>query len=70
MLKKLTLFQRMVIGPVLGQLRSFCEKAKTLDAKYGPFGFIICIGDFFSDQEEDEASLDELLNGSIQGEFL
>ena len=56
----------MVIGPVLGQLRAFSDKVKVLDAKYGPFGFIICVGDFFNDQEEDE-SLDELLNGSIQG---
>jgi hypothetical protein len=56
----------MVIGPVLGQLRAFSDKVKLLDAKYGPFGFIICAGDFFNDQEEDE-SLDELLNGSIQG---
>lgn len=54
---------RMVIGSVLGQIRPFVDKVKALDEKYGPFGFVICTGDFFVDGDEDGA--DELLNGSI-----
>ena len=40
---------------------------KTLDAKYGPFGFVICAGDFFGDSE-DESNLEELLGGRIPSE--
>jgi hypothetical protein len=58
---------RLVVGSVLGEIAGFCEKVKTLDAKYGPFGFVICAGDFFSD-EEDQSNAEELLNGKIQGE--
>lgn len=57
---------RLVVGSVLGEIAGFCEKVKTLDAKYGPFGFVICAGDFFSD-EEDQSSVEELLSGKIQG---
>ncbi|PVG04244.1 hypothetical protein CPB86DRAFT_747588 [Serendipita vermifera] len=55
----------LVVGSVLGEIRAFCDKATALDTKYGPFGMVICIGDFFDDRE-DQTSIDELLNGTIQ----
>ncbi|KIM33244.1 hypothetical protein M408DRAFT_14068 [Serendipita vermifera MAFF 305830] len=55
----------LVLGSVLGEISSFCEKVKTLDTKYGPFGFVICAGDFFDDRE-DQSNVEELLDGRIQ----
>jgi hypothetical protein len=57
---------RLVVGSVLGEIRAFCDKVTTLDTKYGPFGMIICIGDFFDDRE-DQTTIDELFNGTIKG---
>lgn len=54
----------LVIGSVLGELRGFVDKVQTLDGKYGPFAFILCLGDFF-DNSDDHPSVDELLGGSI-----
>jgi hypothetical protein len=54
------------VGSVLGEISAFCDKVTTLDTKYGPFGMVICIGDFFDDRE-DQTAIDELFNGTIKG---
>ncbi|KAG8812364.1 hypothetical protein FRC17_002060 [Serendipita sp. 399] len=55
----------LVVGSVLGEIRSFSEKVTTLNTKYGPFAFVISIGDFF-EEDENHPSINQLLDGTLR----
>lgn len=43
---------------------------KAIDAKHGKFEMLLCVGDFFPPPGTDEAELDSLLDGKLEGTFL
>jgi hypothetical protein len=66
----------LALGPPAGELVSFIEKQRTLQAKHN-FSFCICVGDFFGLAKEDGAGAEEeegeivgkLLKGELNGMF-
>lgn len=40
---------------------------KAIDAKHGKFDVVICVGDFFADPASEDAELNALLDGKLEG---
>lgn len=53
----------LVVGDVKGQFGSFASKLNSLQEKAGPFELIICVGDFFGADDNENR---KLLNGGFK----
>lgn len=62
----------MTVGSTVGSIRDLFAKVKAIDAKHGKFDLLICIGDFFGPEKDEEVSevddeISQLLDGRLQG---
>lgn len=58
---------RLTVGPAVGSIRELFSKVKAIDAKHGKFELVLCVGDFFGPESEQEDEVRALLSGEIEG---
>ncbi|THG97269.1 hypothetical protein EW145_g7647 [Phellinidium pouzarii] len=56
----------LTLGPAVGSIRELFTKVKAIDAKYGKFELVLCVGDFFGPNKGTSKEIDELLKGEIE----
>lgn len=57
---------RLVCGDIRGNFKKFFAKIEKLNQKSGPFEFLLCVGDFFGDNNDE---LIAFKNGNKIGMF-
>lgn len=60
---------RLTVGPPCGRIRELVTKVSAINAKYGPFDALLCLGDVFRPHKEGaELSVEEteLIEGSLK----
>jgi hypothetical protein len=55
----------LVLGPANGRLKDLFTKLSSLNSKAGPFDVVLCLGDLFNPDEQDEY-FQSLISGEIE----
>ena len=55
--------RRLAVGSPLGAIKDLFARVKVIHDKHGPFAFVLCVGDFFGPQENEDIA--ELLAGTL-----
>jgi len=63
LIKYFNLLKSLVTGSINGKFSSFFKKVNNLNAKYGPFESLFCVGDFFG--EELNTDYENLIHNKI-----
>jgi hypothetical protein len=62
----------LTVGSTVGSIRDLFAKTKAIDAKYGKFDLLICVGDFFGPARDEEVvsaendDISQLLDGRLE----
>ncbi|KAH9276476.1 hypothetical protein BASA83_001175 [Batrachochytrium salamandrivorans] len=57
---------RLVVGPLGSKLKKALDKIATINQNHGPFELLLCAGDFFGpDQQQQQEDLEGILSGTI-----
>lgn len=59
-------FLRLVCGDVKGNFKALFNKVDNINSKSGPFEFLLCVGDFFGD---DNGKLEAYKNGNLKSKL-
>ncbi len=59
------MYKRLVIGSVKGKFEQVFAKVSQVNAKHGPFDALLCVGQFFAQDAQDQ-DLDRVVKGEIK----
>ncbi|KAF7440558.1 hypothetical protein PC9H_000904 [Pleurotus ostreatus] len=59
----------LTVGSAVGALRDLFSKVKGINAKHGPFDFVLCAGDFFGPPSTDNTSGDDQITQLLDGKL-
>ncbi|KAL1916272.1 uncharacterized protein VTP21DRAFT_5889 [Calcarisporiella thermophila] len=55
----------LAVGSANGKIREYFNKISTINSKHGPFDMLLCVGDLFAANQDDEI-ISDLVNGKIE----
>ncbi|KDQ10585.1 hypothetical protein BOTBODRAFT_178064 [Botryobasidium botryosum FD-172 SS1] len=56
----------LTVGAALGSLEALFSKVKAIDAKHGKFELLLCVGDFFGPEKDENSEVEKLLEGKLE----